>query len=145
MNKVSSKLQLFVSIIVLCGQVNLFSAMYAQTKTTSDLWGGNGELWDTRGRLSDFSYAGYGGGNAVKPNSTNIINVLENGVVINDGLSDVDAINAIINSAPETLGNLSNCFSKTTSDNSLIASICMSVGFKCFSNIITLFSELLNY
>lgn len=101
MNKVSSKLQLFVSIIVMCGQVNLFSAIYAQTKTTSDLWGGNGELWDTRGRLSDFSYAGYGGGNAVKPNSTNIINVLENGVVINDGLSDVDAINAIINSAPE--------------------------------------------
>ncbi|WP_298494065.1 T9SS type A sorting domain-containing protein [uncultured Algibacter sp.] len=89
-----------VFLTVFSFSINL-TAVSAQTKTTSDLWGDNGELWDTRGRLSDFSYAGYGGGNAVKPDFTNIINVLDQGVIANDGLSDADAINAIINTAPD--------------------------------------------
>ncbi|SNR66054.1 Por secretion system C-terminal sorting domain-containing protein [Lutibacter agarilyticus] len=101
MNKISTKLQLLVSIIVLCLQVNMFSGIYAQTKTTSDLWGEKGELWDSRGRLSDFSYAGYGGGYAEKPVFSNIINVLDQGVVANDGLSDILAIDVIIKSAPD--------------------------------------------
>ncbi|MGB3149463.1 MAG: glycosyl hydrolase family 28-related protein, partial [Maribacter sp.] len=75
--------------------------LQAQIKTTSQLWGANGELWDTRGRLSDFSYAGYGGGNATKSDFTNIINVLDQGVITNDGLSDIAAIDNIIKSAPD--------------------------------------------
>ncbi|WP_418263704.1 T9SS type A sorting domain-containing protein [Flavobacterium faecale] len=70
------------------------------SKTTSLLWGENGELWDSRGRIPDFSYAGYGGGYAVKPVFSNIINVLDHGVIPNDGLSDVAAIDALIKSAP---------------------------------------------
>ncbi|SNR66038.1 Por secretion system C-terminal sorting domain-containing protein [Lutibacter agarilyticus] len=81
----------------------LLSSNYiqSQTKTTSDLWGEKGELWDSRGRLSDFSYAGYGGGYAEKPVFSNIINVLDQGVVANDGLSDILAIDVIIKSAPD--------------------------------------------
>ncbi|WP_298494063.1 T9SS type A sorting domain-containing protein [uncultured Algibacter sp.] len=87
-----------ISILLLL----LLSSNYiqSQTKTTSDLWGENGELWNSRGRLPDFSYAGYGGGYAVKPSFDNIINVLDQGVLANDGLSDVVAIDAIIRSAP---------------------------------------------
>ncbi|MGB5943850.1 MAG: glycosyl hydrolase family 28-related protein, partial [Leeuwenhoekiella sp.] len=79
----------------------LASTLSAQTKTTSLLWGEDGELWDSRGRLPDFSYAGYGGGYAVKPSFTNTIDVTTQGVIPNDGLSDVAAINSIISSAPD--------------------------------------------
>jgi hypothetical protein len=34
---------------------------------TSDLWGANGELWNPRSRLPDFSYAGYHNGEAPLP------------------------------------------------------------------------------
>tara|TARA_R110002033_G_C3897451_1_gene240037 strand:+ start:19443 stop:22349 length:2907 start_codon:yes stop_codon:yes gene_type:complete len=88
----------FIGIALLQLNLNILSA---QTKTTSLLWGENGELWDTRGRLSDFSYAGYGGGYATKPEFNNIIDVIASGVIPNDGLSDVVAINNIIATAPD--------------------------------------------
>lgn len=38
-----------------------------ETKNNSLLWGENGELWDPKGRLPDYSFAGYLGENAVTP------------------------------------------------------------------------------
>src|SRR6185295_15048919 len=38
------------------------------TAQTSELWGVNGERWDPRSRLPDFSFAGYHSGEAPVPN-----------------------------------------------------------------------------
>ncbi len=89
-----SKLQFLVLSLLIA------SPLVAQN--TSDLWGNAGELWDPRGRLPDFSYAGYGGGNATMPSFDNVINVASQpGVNNTDFNSDVQAIQSIINDAPE--------------------------------------------
>jgi|GEM_PF-3542908 len=61
------------------------------------LWGVAGELWDPRGRLPDFSYAGYHSGEAALPNPTPTINVVNLGVIPNDGQDDQPLIQQIIN------------------------------------------------
>jgi len=43
----------------------LASALEPSAADTSRLWGRKGEKWSARGRLVDFSYAGYGGGQAL--------------------------------------------------------------------------------
>ena len=70
------------------------------SKTTSLLWGENGELWDSRGRLPYFAYAGYDAGNSSIPVYTDTINVLDYGATINDTISDVNSILAAISAAP---------------------------------------------
>ncbi|MGB5943851.1 MAG: glycosyl hydrolase family 28-related protein, partial [Leeuwenhoekiella sp.] len=100
MKKNTFRSTIAIAIATLFVQVNL-TTISAQTKTTSLLWGEDGELWDSRGRLPDFTYAGYGGGYATKPSFTNTIDVTTQGVIPNDGLSDVAAIQTIINNAPD--------------------------------------------
>lgn len=60
------------------------------------LWGVNGELWDPRGRLPDFSYAGYHSGELALPNPAPTINVANLGVIPNDGQDDQPLIQQII-------------------------------------------------
>ncbi len=60
------------------------------------LWGVNGELWNPRGRLPDFSYAGYQSGESPLPNPTPTINVANFGVIPNDGQDDQPLIQQII-------------------------------------------------
>jgi hypothetical protein len=45
----------------------------SQLRNVSDLWGEAGELWNPLGRLPDFSYAGYHGGNLPLPTATGVI------------------------------------------------------------------------
>lgn len=65
-------------------------------KTHSELWGVNGEKWDPRGRLPDFSYAGYKSGESDYEYPTQIVDVTSFGAIVNDTLSDVAAINKAI-------------------------------------------------
>ena len=71
-----------------------------ETKTTSLLWGKNGELWDSRGRLPFFAYAGYDAGKSSVPVYTDTVNVLDYGAMVNDTISDYEAIVAAIAAAP---------------------------------------------
>lgn len=70
-------------------------------KQTSLLWGAEGENWDPRGRLPDFSFAGYNSGESDIPTFTNEIEVADHGVVVNDENSDVIAIQKVIDEAPD--------------------------------------------
>jgi hypothetical protein len=54
---------------------------------TSDLWGMNGERWNPRGRLPDFSYAGYHSGDAPLPQVPRGVSVKEFGAK-GDGATD---------------------------------------------------------
>ncbi|HLU66879.1 MAG TPA: glycosyl hydrolase family 28-related protein, partial [Kofleriaceae bacterium] len=53
----------------------------------SRLWGHRGERWDPRGRLPDFSYAGYQAGRAPIPEVPVVSNVRDFGAV-GDGATD---------------------------------------------------------
>lgn len=65
-------------------------------KTNSALWGVNGEYWDPRGRLPDFSFVGYKSGEDSYNYVNTIVDVTDFGAVNSDSLSDVTAIyNAI--------------------------------------------------
>lgn len=65
-------------------------------KIHSELWGANGEKWDPRGRLPDFSYVGYQSGEADYTYENTIVDVTTFGAIESDSLSDVTAINAAI-------------------------------------------------
>lgn len=65
-------------------------------KTTSELWGINGERWDPRGRLPDFSFVGYRSGEEPYRYENNIVDVTKFGADGSDELSDVAAIKAAI-------------------------------------------------
>lgn len=69
-------------------------------KTHSELWGVNGEKWNPRGRLPDFSYVGYKSSEGNYTYPTTIVDVTEApfNAIPNDDLSDVAAIKAAINS-----------------------------------------------
>lgn len=70
-------------------------------KQTSLLWGDNGELWDPRGRLPDFSFAGFDSGKSEIPTYTNEVNITSYGAVADDDKSDVAAIQKAVNEAPD--------------------------------------------
>ena len=57
------------------------------TAQTSELWGVNGERWDPRSRLPDFSFAGYHSGEAPIPNVPRGVSVKEFGAK-GDGQTD---------------------------------------------------------
>src|SRR5258708_4432473 len=53
----------------------------------SDLWGTNGQLWNTMSRLPDYSFAGYRSGRRALPNVPVTANVKDFGAV-GDGKTD---------------------------------------------------------
>lgn len=65
-----------------------FKTMTTGSPTTSNLWGLSGELWDSQGRLQDFSYAGYYSGEKIIPNFQVVKNVKINFGAKGDGVSD---------------------------------------------------------
>ena len=65
-------------------------------KIHSELWGLNGEKWDSRGRLPDFSYVGYKSGEKNYHYVNTTVDVTTFGAITTDSLSDVSAINAAI-------------------------------------------------
>jgi hypothetical protein len=65
----------------------LFTLIVSSFAGTSALWGTSGELWDPTGRLPDFSYAGYRGGEIELPTPSVSASVLDFGAVA-DGLTD---------------------------------------------------------
>lgn len=74
------------------------SGIWLSPTSTSLLWGTAGELWDPRGRLPDYSYAGYHMGEVPLP-TTSIIgatNIQSYGAIPNDGNDDSSAIQSAI-------------------------------------------------
>lgn len=67
-------------------------------KVYSELWGQNGEKWDPRGRLPDFSFVGYKSGEETYKYPANIVDVTNFGAVPDDDNSDYAAIMSAINS-----------------------------------------------
>ncbi len=65
---------------------------------TSQLWGDQGELWDPRGRLPDFSRAGYREGEE-PPTVAPVTSVVDHGAVPDDGVDDSAAFQAAIDAA----------------------------------------------
>jgi hypothetical protein len=66
---------------------------------TSGTWGTSGELFDPRGRLMDWSYAGYHYGEAPLPSSPATINVADQGATADDGIDDTTAFQSAIAAA----------------------------------------------
>lgn len=62
----------------------------------SSLWGERGERYDPNGRLPDFSYAGYGFGDAVIPARKPATSVADFGARPHDGLDDTEAFKQAI-------------------------------------------------
>jgi uncharacterized protein (TIGR03382 family) len=63
---------------------------------TSALWGASGEDWDPRGRLPDFSWAGYENGESAIPSLPVLNHVEDFGAFPDDGLDDTWAIQEAI-------------------------------------------------
>ncbi len=63
---------------------------------TSKLWGMNGELWDPRGRLPDFSWAGYHAGEKPIPDVPTKAVITDYGAVGDGVIDDTAAIQAAI-------------------------------------------------
>ena len=63
---------------------------------TSALWGQAGELWDPRGRLPDFSWAGYESGESDIPSWPDETHVSEYGALPDDGIDDTWGIQQAI-------------------------------------------------
>lgn len=68
------------------GWVGILLVLTARAEN-SDLWGANGERWDSRSRLPDFSFAGYHCGEAALPNVPRGVSVKDFGAK-GDGVSD---------------------------------------------------------
>jgi hypothetical protein len=81
----------FLSLITLSFLVLLFAftttSIAASQPEFSSLWGQSGELWDPKGRLPDFSRAGYHGGDKPLPNISPNKNVKSFGAK-GDGVTD---------------------------------------------------------
>ena len=70
---------------------------------TSALWGEAGELWDPRGRLPDFSYAGYQEG-AEPPEVPVVVDVRDHGGVGDGVTDDTAALQSALDAAAEAGG-----------------------------------------
>jgi hypothetical protein len=62
----------------------------------STLWGADGEAWDPRGRLPDFSYAGYRANLAEIPDAPEVASVLDFGALPDDDVDDTAALVAAL-------------------------------------------------
>ena len=70
----------------------------------SKLWGRMGEAWDPRGRLPDFSYAGYRSGREPIPDVPVVVNVRDTGAVGDGSSDDSSAFQRAIDRAGEMGG-----------------------------------------
>ena len=85
-----------VAILVAAGTV-----VFGAEGSVSALWGVDGEKWDPRGRLPDYSYAGYHAGEKPIPEVKVVANVRDFGAK-GDGVSDdTQAFNKAISSMPD--------------------------------------------
>jgi hypothetical protein len=71
----------------------------ALSEGASLLWGDDGELFDPKGRLMDWSYAGYQAGEAPLPELAPTLSVLDHGAVAGDGEDDTEAFTAALAAA----------------------------------------------
>lgn len=77
----------FLTTVALIFFVLLFNADITSGQSYSDLWGKGGELWTTKSRLPDFSYAGYHSGEDPLPEIKAVTDVTRFGA-IGDGKTD---------------------------------------------------------
>ena len=70
----------------------------AISQVYSSLWGEHGELYDPHGRLPDFSFAGYGFGDAVPGSRSpgSVVSVADFGAKPHDGVDDTEAFKKAI-------------------------------------------------
>ncbi len=71
----------------------------ALTADQSSLWGAAGELFDPKGRLMDWSYAGYRAGEAALPTLTPTLSVVDHGATADDSSDDTAAFVAALAAA----------------------------------------------
>lgn len=74
----------------------------------SSLWGKDGEQWNPKGRLPDFSYAGYESGNPIPSSFKNHkqISVTDFGAIPNDGIDDTQAFTKALRTKGPTTINI---------------------------------------
>lgn len=71
---------------------------------TSSLWGASGESYTPRGRLPDYSYAGYHNGEKPLPDIPAVVAVTDFGAVADDGIDDDAAFYAAVAAVPTSGG-----------------------------------------
>jgi hypothetical protein len=76
--------------------VLVFFVAQPATGETSSTWGAAGEAFDDRGRLMDWSYAGYGYGEVPRPSAEATVLVTDYGAVPDDAGDDTAAIQQAI-------------------------------------------------
>jgi hypothetical protein len=87
------------SLLCLCAFLAAVALPHRAFAEESALWGAAGELFDARGRLMDWSYAGYRAGEARLPDRAPTISVLDHGAVPDDGDDDTAALQAALEAA----------------------------------------------
>jgi autotransporter-associated beta strand protein len=102
MNNLSGSLWNLVKSRRACAPAGLLLALLlgmtaTASAVTSELWGGQGELWCPSSRLPDFSFAGYHSGEAAIPTPAVVANVTDFGAVGDGVTDDSDAFDAAIN------------------------------------------------
>lgn len=86
------------------GSLVLLVASSSAAAQPSELWGRHGERWDPRGRLPDFSYAGYHAGRRRIPDVPVVIDVRDTGARGDGRADDTSAIQRAIDRAGEMGG-----------------------------------------
>lgn len=84
------------SVVGLCLLSCALVTCAAETTGISALWGKNGEKWEERGRLPDFSFAGYHRGETTIPNVPAVASVKDFGAIGDGKHDDTDAFKQAI-------------------------------------------------
>jgi hypothetical protein len=95
----ASRIEPLRSLLCLCASLAGLAVALPARAEESALWGTAGELFDVRGRLMDWSYAGYRAGEAMLPERAPTISVLDHGARPDDGDDDTEALKAALEAA----------------------------------------------
>jgi hypothetical protein len=79
--------------------------LFGQNIKESTLWGTNGMNWDPKGRLPDYSYAGYQFYEKAIPNVPQVATLASTAAKPDDGQDDSDALQDLINAQTTTAAN----------------------------------------